>query len=75
MELEKIQKIIAEVMNIDEDEVTVDTSFVDDLGADSIDIYQIITAMEDEFDIEINSEDIENINTVGDAIEKIKLEA
>lgn len=75
MELEKIQKIIAEVMNIDEDEVTVDTSFVDDLGADSIDIYQIITAMEDEFDIEINSEDIENINTVGDAIEKIKLES
>ena len=53
MELEKLQKIIAEVMNVDEEEITMDTTFVDDLGADSLDVYQIIMGIEEEFDIEI----------------------
>ena len=56
MELEKLQKIIAEVMNVDEEEITMDTTFVDDLGADSLDVYQIIMGIEEEFDIEIPNE-------------------
>ena len=53
MELEKIKAIIAEVLNIDADSITEDTTFVDDLGADSLDIFQIIMGIEDAFDIEI----------------------
>ena len=74
MELEKLQKIIAEVMNVDEEEITMDTTFVDDLGADSLDVYQIIMGIEEEFDIEISNEDAEKIVTVGDAVEQIKNE-
>ena len=72
MEFEKLQGIIAEVMNVDEDEITMDTTFVDDLGADSLDIFQIIMGIEEEFDIEIANEDAEKIVTVGDAVEQIK---
>ena len=72
MELEKLQKIIAEVMNVDEAEITADTTFVDDLGADSLDVYQIIMGIEEEFDLEIPNEDIEKIVSVGDAVEAIK---
>ena len=72
MELEKLQKIIAEVMNVDEEEITMDTTFVDDLGADSLDVYQIIMGIEEEFDIEIQNEDAEKIVTVSDAVEQIK---
>lgn len=72
MEFEKLQKIISEVLNVDEDEITMDTTFVDDLGADSLDIFQIIMGIEEEFDIEIANEDAENIVTVGDAVEQIK---
>ncbi len=72
MEFEKIQKIIAEVLNVDPDEVMADTKFVDDLGADSLDIFQIIMGIEEEFDIEISTEDAEKIVTVGDAVEQIK---
>lgn len=72
MELEKLQKIIAEVMNVDEEEITMDTTFVDDLGADSLDVFQIIMGIEEEFDIEIANEAAENIVTVGDAVEQIK---
>ena len=72
MELEKLQKIIAEVMNVDEEEITMDTTFVDDLGADSLDVYQIIMGIEEEFDIEIPNEEAEKIVTVGDAVEQIK---
>ena len=53
MEFEKIQQIIAEVLNIDPQEITMDTTFVDDLGADSLDVFQIIMGIEEEFDIEI----------------------
>ena len=72
MEFEKLQKIIAEVLNVDQEEITMDTTFVDDLGADSLDIFQIIMGLEEEFDIEIANEEAEKIVTVGDAVEQIK---
>ena len=72
MELEKLLKIIAEVLNVDEAEVTMDTTFVDDLGADSLDVFQIMMGIEEEFDIEIPTEDVEQIVSVGDAVEQIK---
>ena len=72
MEFEKLKKIIAEVLNVDEEEITMDTTFVDDLGADSLDIFQIIMGIEEEFDIEIANEEAENIVTVADAVEQIK---
>ena len=72
MEFEKLKKIIAEVLNVDEEEITMETTFVDDLGADSLDIFQIIMAIEEEFEIEIPTEEAEKITTVGDAVEQIK---
>ena len=72
MEFEKLQGIIAEVMNIEPEEVTMAATFVDDLGADSLDIFQIIMGIEEEFDIEIPNEAAEQIVTVGDAVEQIK---
>lgn len=72
MELEKIKAIIAEVPNIDADSITEDTTFVDDLGADSLDIFQIIMGIEEEYDIELDNESVEQIQTVGDAVEAIR---
>ena len=72
MEFEKLQKIIAEVLNTEPDEITLNTTFVDDLGADSLDIFQIIMGIEEEFDIEIPTEAAEKIATVGDAVDQIK---
>ena len=72
MEFEKLQGIIAEVLNVDEGEITMETTFVDDLGADSLDVFQIIMGIEEEFDIEIPNEIAEKIVTVGDAVEAIK---
>ena len=72
MEFEKLQEIIAEVLNVDADEITAETTFVDDLGADSLDVFQIIMGIEEEFDIEIANEDAEKIVSVGDAVEQIK---
>lgn len=72
MELEKLQKIIAEVLNVDTEEVTMDTTFVDDLGADSLDVFQIMIGIEEEFDVEIPTEEVEQIVSVGDAVEQIK---
>ena len=72
MEFEKLQSIIAEVLNIDADEVTMDKTFVDDLGADSLDVFQIIMGIEEEFDIEIPNGAAENIPTVADAVDAIK---
>ena len=72
MELEKLQKIIAEVLNVDAQEVTMDTTFVEDLGADSLDIFQIIMGIEEEFDIQIEAEEAEHIVSVEDAVEAIK---
>ena len=72
MEFEKLKGIIADVLNVDEEEITMDTTFADDLGADSLDVYQIIMGLEEEFDIEIPQEEAEKIVTVGDAVEQIK---
>ena len=72
MEFEKLQQIIAEVLNVDADEITMETTFVDDLGADSLDIFQIIMGIEEEFDIEIANEAAEKIVSVGDAVEQSK---
>ena len=72
MELEKLQQIIAEVLNVDASEVMPGTTFTDDLGADSLDMYQIILGVEDAFDIEIPQEEAEKIVTVGDAVELIQ---
>ena len=72
MEFEKLKYIIVDVMGCNPDEITMDTTFVDDLGADSLDIFQIIIGIEDAFDIEIENEDAEKIATVGDAVEQIK---
>ena len=73
MEFEKVRAIIADVLNLDENEITEESAFVDDLGADSLDIFQIIMGIEEEFDIEIENEEAESIVTVGDAVEKIKI--
>lgn len=72
MEFEKLQGIIADVMKVEPDEITMDTTFTDDLGADSLDVFQIIMGIESEFDIEIPSEAAESIETVGDAVEAIR---
>lgn len=72
MEFEKLQQIIAEVLNVEAEDIAMSTTFVDDLGADSLDIFQIIMGIEEEFDIEIPSEAAESIVTVGDAVEQIK---
>ena len=71
MEFEKLQKIIAEVLNLSEEEIRPDSTFVDDLGADSLDVFQIIMGIEEEFDIEIPTEEAEKIASVGDAVEAI----
>ena len=72
MEFEKVRDIIVEVLNVDESEVTMESTFIDDLGADSLDVFQIIMGLEEEFDIEIPNEAAEKIVTVGDAVEQIK---
>ncbi len=69
---EKIRERIAEQLSIEEDEIKMESSFVDDLGADSLDIVELIMALEEEFDIEIPDEDAEKISTVGDVVEYIK---
>ena len=66
MEFEKLQGIIAEVLNVETDDITLETTFVEDLGADSLDIFQIIMGIEEEFDIEIPNDAAEQITTVGD---------
>ena len=73
MEFEKLKGIIADVLNVDEDEITMDTTFVDDLGADSLDVFQIIMGIEDELGITVPQEELEskNLATVGDVYELI----
>lgn len=72
MEFEKLQDIIADVLNVQKDEIKPENTFVDDLGADSLDIFQIIMGIEEEFDIEIDNEEAEKIVTVQDAVDQIK---
>ena len=69
---EKVKKIIIEQLNVSEDSVTKEASFIDDLGADSLDIVELIMALEEEFDIEIPDADAEKVVTVGDVVEYIK---
>ena len=72
MEFEKIRDVIAEQMGIDKDSITPETTFQDDLNADSLDIFQIISELEDVFEMEFANEDAEKIRTVGDAARHIK---
>lgn len=70
--LEKMKEIIAEQLSVDEDEIDLDTSFKEDLGADSLDLFELTMALEDEYDIEIPAEELEEIETVGDVIEYLR---
>lgn len=70
--LEKIREIIVEQLGIDDIDVDEDTSFKDDLGADSLDLYELVMAFEEEYDIEIPTEDLEKISTVGEMIDYLK---
>lgn len=72
MEFEKLQEIIADVLNVGTEDINMNTTFVDDLGADSLDIFQIIMGIEETFDIEIANDEAEKIVSVGDAVEQIK---
>ncbi len=69
---DKVKKIIVEQLGVDEDDVTMEASFIDDLGADSLDIVELIMALEEEFDLEIPDSEAEKISTVGDVVEYIK---
>ena len=70
--LEKIVDIIREQLNIDDIEITEDTSFKDDLGVDSLDLLELVMAFEEEYNIELNPEELEDIKTVGDVMEFVK---
>ena len=72
MEFEKIRDVIAEQMGVDKTTITVDTTFADDLNADSLDVFQIISELEDIFGMEFANEDADKIRTVGDAAEYVK---
>ncbi|NEZ46052.1 acyl carrier protein [Clostridium niameyense] len=72
MIFEKIRAIIAEQLSLDEEDVTMESSFIDDLGADSLDIVELIMALETEYDLEIPDEEAEKISSVGDVVEYIK---
>ena len=72
MVFEKVKDIIVEQLGVDEGEIAMEASFIDDLGADSLDIVELIMALEEEFDLEIPDKEAEKITTVGDAVEYIK---
>lgn len=72
MEFEKVKAVVIDQLGADENAVKMEASFVDDLGADSLDMVELIMALETEFDIEVPDEDAEKITTVGDAVNYIK---
>ncbi len=72
MEFETIKNALVEQFGVKESDITLDTSLIEDLGADSLDLVELIMAMEQEFDIEIPDEDVEGISTVGDAVNYVK---
>ena len=72
MAFEKVKKIVVDQLGVEEAEIVMEASFIEDLGADSLDIVELIMALEEEFDIEIPDSDAEKIATVGDAVEYIK---
>ena len=69
---EKIKSIIASQLNISEDQVTLEANFKDDLGADSLDLFEMVMSLEDEYGVEIPSEDLEKITTVGAVVDYLK---
>ena len=71
MEFEKIQNIIAEVLNVDKDEITMETTFIDDLGADSLDTVELLMAFEQQFGVKIPDDETSSIVTVKDACDKV----
>nr|WP_323745511.1 acyl carrier protein [Parvivirga hydrogeniphila] len=71
----KVKDVIVDQLNVNEDEVTLEASFVDDLGADSLDIVELVMALEEQFGISIPDEEAENIKTVGDAVDYIAANA
>lgn len=72
MELEKLKQVIATVLSVDTKEITLETTFMEDLGADSLDVYQIVLGIESEFDIELDPEKIKTVRTVEEALHLLK---
>ena len=72
MVFEKVRKIIVEQLGVEEEDIAMESSFIDDLGADSLDIVELIMALEEEFDLEIPDSEAEKITSVGDAVDYIK---
>ena len=72
MEFDKLREIIADVLNVDPKEITMETTFMEDLGADSLDVFQIVMGIEETFEIEISAEKAEHITTVGEAVALIQ---
>ncbi len=72
MVFEKIKKILCEQLDVEEDDITMDTNIVEDLGADSLDIVDLIMSVEDEFELEVPDDQVENIKTVGDVVNYIE---
>ena len=70
--LEKMKEMIAEQLNVDVEDVTAESSFKDDLGADSLDLFELVMALEEEYDVEIPAEDLEELTTVGAVMEYLK---
>ena len=71
MEFEIVKKIVAQITNLDPDAITENTAFADDLGVDSLDLFQILMAVEEQFEVEISEEDAQSVVTVGDIVRKI----
>ena len=74
MVFDKVKQIISDQFNISEDEITLSTSFTDDLNADSLDVFQVIMAIEEEFEMEISNDEAEKVSNVGDVVDYIKQE-
>ncbi|WP_017415120.1 acyl carrier protein [Clostridium tunisiense] len=72
MVLEKVKKVIADQLSMEVEEVKVESTFTEDLGVDSLEIFEIVMSLEEEFNIEIPNEDIENIKTIGDIVNYVK---
>ena len=72
MEFDKLKEVIADVLSVDPNEITLETTFTEDLGADSLDVFQIVMGIEEAFDIEIPADKAEHITTVGEAVALIK---
>lgn len=72
MVFEKVKEILCEQLDVEEEKVTLESSIVDDLGADSLDVVDLVMSLEEEFDVEIPDEDVENMKTVGDIVKYIE---